>query len=150
MRPGISPRVGNELRFSSDEARALLAKVAQAALAGPGGGDGMLKHALGLAVPDGGMVVAFLLHPAPRLPERYAQQHAGRAGRAPRPAVSLSKSESRVLRYLPTNLSAPEIAGELSLSVNTVRTHVRHLYEKLGTHSRTEAVDEARLLGLLA
>jgi LuxR family maltose regulon positive regulatory protein len=55
-----------------------------------------------------------------------------------------------VLRYLPTNLPSPEVASELSLSVNTVRTHMRHLYEKLGAHSRTEAVDRARALGLLA
>ena len=39
----------------------------------------------------------------------------------------------RVLRYLPTNLSAPEIAGELYLSLNTIRTHMRHLYAKLGS-----------------
>jgi hypothetical protein len=55
-----------------------------------------------------------------------------------------------VLRYLPTNLSMPEIAAEVSLSVNTVRTHARHLYEKLGAHGRTEAVEHARALGLLA
>jgi LuxR family maltose regulon positive regulatory protein len=58
--------------------------------------------------------------------------------------------ETRILRYLPTNLLVPEIAGELSLSVNTVRTHIRHLHEKLGAHSRTEAVERARALGLLA
>ena len=75
---------------------------------------------------------------------------------SPRPADSfrlvdpLSKTEIRVLRYLPTNLSAPEIARELSLSVHTVRTHVRHLFAKLGAHSRTEAVERARGLGLLA
>jgi LuxR family maltose regulon positive regulatory protein len=62
----------------------------------------------------------------------------------------LSKTEIRVLRYLPTNLSAPEIARELSLSVHTVRTHVRHLFAKLGAHGRTEAVERARGLGLLA
>jgi LuxR family transcriptional regulator, maltose regulon positive regulatory protein len=55
-----------------------------------------------------------------------------------------------VLRYLPTNLSAPEIARELSLSVHTVRTHIRHVCGKLGTHGRTEAVVQARTLGLLA
>jgi LuxR family transcriptional regulator, maltose regulon positive regulatory protein len=55
-----------------------------------------------------------------------------------------------VLRYLPTNLSAPEIARELSLSVTTVRTHVRHVFAKLGAHHRTEAVARARDLGLLA
>jgi LuxR family transcriptional regulator, maltose regulon positive regulatory protein len=62
----------------------------------------------------------------------------------------LTDSETRVLRYLPTNLTAPEIAGELWLSVNTVSTHTRHLYAKLGVHSRHEAVDRARALGLLA
>src|SRR4029077_1446525 len=62
----------------------------------------------------------------------------------------LTESETRVLRYLPTNLQVPEIARELSLSVNTVRTHTRHLYEKLDAHSRTEAVERARTLGLLA
>jgi LuxR family maltose regulon positive regulatory protein len=62
----------------------------------------------------------------------------------------LSRTEIRVLRYLPTNLSAPEIARELSVSVHTVRTHVRHLFAKLGVHGRTEAVARARALGLLA
>jgi LuxR family maltose regulon positive regulatory protein len=62
----------------------------------------------------------------------------------------LSQAETRILRYLPTNLTAPEIAGELSLSVNTVKTHIRHLYDKLGTHRRREAVDRAGALGLLA
>ena len=62
----------------------------------------------------------------------------------------LSNSEIRVLRYLPTNLSAPEIAGELTVSVNTVRTHMRHLYVKLDVHSRADAVKRARTLGLLA
>lgn len=61
-----------------------------------------------------------------------------------------SQSETRVLRYLPTNLSAPEIARELSVSVTTVRTHIRHLFEKLGVHGRTEAVAQARAFGLLA
>jgi LuxR family maltose regulon positive regulatory protein len=55
-----------------------------------------------------------------------------------------------VLRYLPTNLSALEIARELSVSVTTVRTHIRHLFVKLGVHRRTEAVERARALGLLA
>ena len=46
----------------------------------------------------------------------------------------LSRSEMRVLRYLPTNLSAPEIARELSVSVTTVRTHISHLFVKLHAH----------------
>jgi LuxR family maltose regulon positive regulatory protein len=56
----------------------------------------------------------------------------------------------RVLRYLPTPLSTSEIARELSVSVNTVRTHMRHLFTKLSVHRRTEAVTRARALGLLA
>jgi ATP/maltotriose-dependent transcriptional regulator MalT len=63
---------------------------------------------------------------------------------------TLTHAETRVLRYLPTNLSAAEIAGELYLSVNTVKTHQRHLYQKLGARSRTQAVGQARALGLLA
>jgi DNA-binding CsgD family transcriptional regulator len=58
--------------------------------------------------------------------------------------------ETRVLHYLPTHLSAREIADELCLSVNTVKTHQRHLYQKLGARSRTQAVEQARALGLLA
>jgi LuxR family transcriptional regulator, maltose regulon positive regulatory protein len=74
----------------------------------------------------------------------------GLGGSSPRLTEPLSQSEARVLRYLPTNLSAPEIARELSVSVTTVRTHMRHLYAKLGAHQRTEATGRARALGLLA
>ena len=55
-----------------------------------------------------------------------------------------------MLRYLPTNLTAPEIARELSISPNTAKTHIRHVYAKLGAHYRAEAVEHARVLGLLA
>jgi LuxR family maltose regulon positive regulatory protein len=54
------------------------------------------------------------------------------------------------LRYLPTNLRAPEIAAELFVSLNTIRTHMRHVYTKLGVHNRGDAVERARALGLLA
>ena len=70
--------------------------------------------------------------------------------RSPGLIEPLSRSEMRVVRYLPTNLSAPEIARELSVSVTTVRTHISHLFVKLGAHRRTEAVARARDLGLLA
>jgi LuxR family maltose regulon positive regulatory protein len=69
---------------------------------------------------------------------------------SPRLAEPLSRGETRVLRYLPTNLSAPEIARELSVSVHTVRTHIRHVCGKLGAHGRAEAVTRARALSLLA
>jgi LuxR family maltose regulon positive regulatory protein len=61
----------------------------------------------------------------------------------------LSPGELRVLRYLPTNLSRPEIAGELSVSVNTVSTHLRRIYAKLGANDRSAAVHRARELRLL-
>ena len=64
--------------------------------------------------------------------------------------LALTYGETRVLRYLPTNLSAREIACELYVSVNTVKTHQRHLYQKLGARSRSQAVERARSLGLLA
>jgi len=82
--------------------------------------------------------------------EMASRARAGPAGSALRLTEPLSQSEIRVLRYMPTNLSAPEIARELSVSVHTVRTHVRHLFAKLGAHGRTEAVARARVLGLLA
>ena len=62
----------------------------------------------------------------------------------------LSPSELRVLRYLPTNLSRPEIASELSVSLNTVNTHVRSIYAKLQVGDRSAAVQRARELRLLA
>jgi LuxR family maltose regulon positive regulatory protein len=65
-------------------------------------------------------------------------------------AHELSPSELRVLRYLPTNLSRPEIAGELSLSLHTVNTHVRRIYAKLGADDRSAAVHRARKLRLLS
>ena len=68
-----------------------------------------------------------------------------------RPLVEpLSITEMRVLQYLPTHLSMPQIASELYVSLNTIRTHMRHVYTKLGTHRRTETVERARELGLLA
>ncbi|MGH3296449.1 MAG: helix-turn-helix transcriptional regulator [Trebonia sp.] len=137
-------------------------------LGDPGAAGRALEHALDLAEPDG-VLTMFLLHPAPGLLERHARQRTAHAAliadilsllagnrTAPPPArpqpplEALSDSELRVLRYLPTNLSGPEIAGELYVSLNTVRTHLRHLYAKLGTHRRAEAVARARALGLLA
>ena len=66
------------------------------------------------------------------------------------PAEELSGAELRVLRYLPTNLSRPEIASELSVSVNTVNTHVRNIYAKLQASDRSSAVQRARELRLLS
>jgi LuxR family maltose regulon positive regulatory protein len=128
-----------------------------------------LERALDAAEPDR-VLFPFLIHPVPGLLERHARQHTNHAAlirqilgqvagasKPSSPAAGLARlrepisvSETRVLRYLPTNLRVPEIADQLTLSVNTVRTHIRHLYEKLGVHSRTEAVERSRALGLLA
>jgi LuxR family maltose regulon positive regulatory protein len=69
---------------------------------------------------------------------------------APGPAEALTPSELRVLRYLPTNLTRPEIAGQLSVSLNTVNTHIRRIYTKLGATDRSSAVQRGRELRLLS
>jgi LuxR family maltose regulon positive regulatory protein len=135
----------------------------------------VLERALDITESNG-IVLPFLLDPAPALLERHRRCRTVHSalisqildllprltGSAPSPASQarwahsrgldeqLTGSEVRVLRYMPTNLSTPEIARELSLSVHTVRTHIRHLFAKLGAHGRTEAVARARALGLLA
>jgi LuxR family transcriptional regulator, maltose regulon positive regulatory protein len=146
----------------------ILEAIARDALGDPDAAGRALESALDLAEP-GGVLAPFVLHPAPHLLERHVRQrsaHAalvaeildrlagdrpGAAPAGPRPPLDpLSKSEIRVLRYLPTNLSAAEIGAELSVSTTTVRTHIRNLYAKLGAHRRAEAVESARALGLLA
>lgn len=62
----------------------------------------------------------------------------------------LSEREQQVLGLLRTSLSQPEIADRLYVSVNTVRSHVKHIYGKLDVHSRTEAVERAEELGLFS
>ena len=146
----------------------LLEAIARDALGHPGAAGRALERALDLAEPDG-VLTMFLLHPVPGLLQRQARRRTAHAAliadilsllagnrsasppAAPQPLLEpLSNSEIQVLRYLPTNLTGPEIAGELYVSLNTVRTHLRHLYGKLGTHRRAEAVARARVLGLLA
>jgi LuxR family maltose regulon positive regulatory protein len=68
----------------------------------------------------------------------------------PSQAEVLSQSELRVLRYLPTNLTRPQIASELYLSIHTVNTHIRNIYNKLGARDRSSAVRRARELRLLS
>jgi len=147
----------------------LLEATARDALSDPAAAGRAVERALDIAEPDGA-VLPFLLHPVPGLLERLPRHRTAHAsliseildliageGRPTSPTVAvlslrdpLSDSETRVLRYLPTNLSAREIADELVLSWYTVKTHMRHLYAKLGTHTRHETVERARALGLLA
>jgi LuxR family maltose regulon positive regulatory protein len=146
----------------------LLEAIARDALGDPVTAGRALEGALDLAEPEGALL-PFLLHPAPSLLERHSRHRTAHAslvaqildllaGNRPPPSSAgprppsepLTGSEIRVLRYLPTHLSAPEIAGELSVSTGTVKTHLRNLYAKLGVHSRAQAVESARALGLLA
>jgi LuxR family transcriptional regulator, maltose regulon positive regulatory protein len=126
------------------------------------------EQALNLAEPDR-LILPFAMTGAWQLLEtapRHATSHAalvtdildairgpGRGGlnqRAKMPVEELSRSELRVLRYLPTNLTRREIAGELSVSPNTVDTHIRRIYAKLGAADRTAAVQRGRELRLLS
>lgn len=86
---------------------------------------------------------------------RAAQEPPARPGPAPGPASDraldepLTERELTILRYLQSILSNVEIAAELSLSVNTVKTHVRNIYRKLDATRRREAVRRARELRLI-
>jgi LuxR family maltose regulon positive regulatory protein len=75
---------------------------------------------------------------------------AGRAATRPALTEHLTDREAAVLRFLPTMMSNHEIAAELFVSVNTVKTHLRSIYRKLGAADRREAVTRARELELLA
>jgi LuxR family maltose regulon positive regulatory protein len=124
-----------------------------------------VERALALAEPDGRVWMALtipgvaeLLAGHPRHRTAHAAQlrllvdHLGGAEPAAAQELPdpLSERELAVLRFLPTNLSANEIGSELYLSVHTVKTHMRKLYAKLGAHTRAEAVQRGRALGLLA
>jgi LuxR family maltose regulon positive regulatory protein len=144
----------------------LVDAVARDRLGDLSGSEASIERALDLTERDG-VVLPFMLVPVRPLLERHpghGTAHAALvatildllAGSGPQGAETpllpeeLSDAELRVARYLPSNLKAPEIATELFVSANTVRTHLRHIYAKLGAHSRSEAVARARELGLLA
>jgi LuxR family transcriptional regulator, maltose regulon positive regulatory protein len=128
--------------------------------------EASLERALDLAEPEG-IALPFVLVDVRDILERLRPDRTAHAtlrqtildvlaGGAPSggtPAAlreELSAAELRVVRYLPTNLRASDIAAELFVSTNTIRTHLRHIYAKLDAHGRAEAVDRARELGLLA
>jgi LuxR family maltose regulon positive regulatory protein len=125
-----------------------------------------IERALVIAEPEG-LLLPFALAPVDDLLERHHRRRtahpaflatildvlSGKA-RPPKSAAAglreeLSDAELRVLRYLPGNLKAPEIASELFISNNTVRTHLRHIYAKLDAHTRSEAVVRARQLRMI-
>jgi LuxR family maltose regulon positive regulatory protein len=90
----------------------------------------------------------------PGIAGRYLARVEARHGRSERVRVAalveeLTKRELSVLRYLPSQLSQREIAGELYVSLNTVKTHCKAIYRKLGVEGRKPAVQAARDHGLL-
>jgi LuxR family maltose regulon positive regulatory protein len=128
-----------------------------------------LEHSLDLAEPAGlrrllleqGNLVAPLLHRHVRHGTAHpvivgeTLEALERRGRAPsRPVATLlaeplSEREQAILRYLPTMMSNQEIAGELFVSVNTVKTHLKAIYRKLDAAGRRDAVQRGRELGLM-
>ena len=146
----------------------LLAGLAHRELGDQRAANQAAEQALALAEPDRA-VLPFLMTDSRELLEsvpRHETAHAAlltdildvmhgsslaAAAQAPVPdADELSPGELRVLRYLPTNLSRPEIAAELSVSLNTVSTQIRSIYAKLGVRDRASAVARARELRLLS
>jgi LuxR family maltose regulon positive regulatory protein len=169
--------LGEGERVTARERLTLPAAVAAAALtaaAAEAEGDRGLaqryaEQALDLAEPEGVRLplAAALgeLDPVLRRLLRFGTSHRSligevmelaRSGSAPSPGDvaplgdALSDRELAVLRYLPTLLSSTEIAGELFVSVNTVKSHLKGVYRKLGVGNRREAVERARDLGLIA
>ena len=144
----------------------LTAKLLMARAAVESGEDpaGSVRAAVELAAPEGN-VRAFLDEgtTVTRLARAAAQSLGTEAGTmlsvalgspAPsraqrRPTAVLTDRELTILRYLPTRLTNDEIARECLLSVNTVKAHLKSIYTKLGTTSRAQSIDRARLLGLL-
>jgi LuxR family maltose regulon positive regulatory protein len=146
----------------------LLAGLAHRQLGDQRAANQAAERALGLGEPDR-LVLPFVMTSSRELLEalpRHETAHAALLGDildimhgssraaqdqpASLPAEELSPTELRILRYLPTNLSRPEIASELSVSVNTVNTHVRNIYAKLQARDRSSAVQRARDLRLLS
>ncbi|NUR92098.1 MAG: response regulator transcription factor, partial [Nonomuraea sp.] len=108
---------------------------------------------LGLGDPAGGPLLeearAVLARcPDPGIAARHLARAESRHGLAARPAPAsdepLTDRELAVLRYLPTPMSLRAIAAELYVSLNTVKTHCRAVYRKLGVTDRRSAVQTAR------
>jgi len=83
------------------------------------------------------------------LPSRSPAPRAQAASTRTQMPEALSRRESQVLDLVARGFTYPEIATQMGVSVTTVQTHVRNIYGKLGVHSKTEAVYEARQVGFL-
>jgi LuxR family maltose regulon positive regulatory protein len=163
--PDVTPATGPA--FTLVEAH-LLAGIAHAHLGDRNAAAAAVEAALAAAEPDR-LIFPFALTGAAELLDalpRHQTAHGafladivevlagvpapGAEGELLSPPEELSRSELRVLRYLPTNLTRPDIARELYVSINTVNTHIRNIYAKLGVTDRSAAVGRARELQLLA
>ena len=164
----LGPVIGREVTALHPAWAALEASLFEAAareqLGDRRAAEESIERALDLAEPEGA-ILPFALVPVRDLLERHPRDRTTHAsllstildvlgGSSPKASSplrdELSDAELRVLRYLPGNLTAPEIASELYVSANTVRTHLRRIYAKLDAHTRSEAVSRARELGLLS
>ncbi len=144
----------------------VLAAVAHRRLGQPEQAADQLGYALALAEPhgmyrpflDGGpaarSALTVLIRPANQgaaVAARILQRFDTRPARtADAPAtVPLTGSELAVLRFLPSHMTNQEIAEALFLSINTVKTHLRSIYRKLGVTTRRQAIGVSGRLGLL-
>jgi LuxR family maltose regulon positive regulatory protein len=150
-----------------DQVSALVtAAVARRRLGQPEQAADQLGYALTLAEPhglyrpflDGGSAarsaLTVLIRPANQgaaVAARILQRFDIRPARLPEAPVSvpLTGSELAVLRFLPSHMTNQEIAESLFLSINTVKTHLRSVYRKLGVTTRRQAIATAGRLGLL-
>jgi LuxR family maltose regulon positive regulatory protein len=163
--PGVEPRTGPAFTLVETH---LLAGIAHLHLGDRSAAAEAAEAALAAAEPDR-LIFPFVMTGAAQLLDvlpRHETAHGAflaeivdvlRGEQVPSPdhadrpsADELSPSELRVLRYLPTNLTRPEIASELYVSINTVNTHIRSIYSKLGARDRSSAVSRARELRLLS
>jgi LuxR family maltose regulon positive regulatory protein len=116
----------------------------------------LLKEML-QARPDGSPALSCGIAPdyVRRLLDAFGRGETAQAGEPlppptpPALAEPLTRREAEVLRLLTTELTSAEMAGELVLSVHTVRSHIKSIYAKLDVHSRYEAIARARELNLL-
>ncbi len=146
----------------------LIAAAAQRRLGLADEAAGLLEQALTLAEPEGAYrafldagaavrsAMTVLIAPtsrhagfAGRILERFDAQAPRTSGPADAVSVPLTDSERAVLRFLPSHMTNEEISQALFLSINTVKTHLRSAYRKLGVSSRREAIARGRRLGLL-
>ncbi|WP_203963528.1 LuxR C-terminal-related transcriptional regulator [Actinocatenispora thailandica] len=167
-RPDSARRRIAPLRRSADRGRAvaveesLITALAAEALRQDGAAVEAVDRALGLACEDrlshpfriAGDRLAPLVRRQQRVLGTYAafadtlfDERIGTTSEPP--AEPLTERELTVLRYLPSMSSNDEIAADLHLSVNTVKTHLKSLFRKLAVNNRREAIRQGRVRGLL-